>query len=263
MNTAEKPNMLKLLAGAETLGEMVRATESSERTILLKDLVGGALSAYAAALIARTGGVHLFVAEDRDAAAYLLNDLYGLLDESRIYFFPTSYKRSIVYGTEDPQGIVQRTAALNALRESLPAGDYRVLCTYPEALAERVTDPDAMGRKTIQIKVGDKLAIADLEQRLIDSGFTRVDFVYEPGQYSIRGGIFDLFSYSESKPFRLDFSATRWTPSAVSRSRASSRPTRWSRYRSSPNWASRPSATESRCRPLPARQPAGSSTRTT
>ena len=205
MNTVENPNMLKLLAGAEALGEMVRAIESDDKTVCLKDLVGGALSAYAAGLIARVGGLHLFVAEDRDAAAYLMNDLYGLLDESRIYFFPTSYKRSIVYGTEDPQGIVQRTAALNALRGELPTGDYLVVCTYPEALAERVTDPDAMGRRTIRIGVGSKLPIADLEQQLIDAGFTRVDFVYEPGQYSVRGGIFDVFSFSESKPFRLDF----------------------------------------------------------
>ena len=69
MNTVEKPNMLKLLAGAEALGEMVRAIESDDKTVCLKDLVGGALSAYAAGLIARVGGLHLFVAEDRDAAA--------------------------------------------------------------------------------------------------------------------------------------------------------------------------------------------------
>ena len=119
--------------------------------------------------------------------------------------FPGSYKRSIVYGTEDAQGVVQRTAALSALRREMAAGEYRIICTYPEALAERVTDPDSMRRETVRVKVGDRLAIGELEELLADSGFTKVDFVYEPGQYSLRGGIFDVFSFSESKPYRLDF----------------------------------------------------------
>ena len=69
------------------------------------------------------------MAEDRDAAAYLLNEFYALLDEKQVYFFPGSYKRSIVYGTEDAQGVVQRTAALSALRREMAAGEYRIICT--------------------------------------------------------------------------------------------------------------------------------------
>ena len=205
MGPGNKPNILQLIAGAEPLGAMRRAYDSAGRTVLLRDMVGGALSVYAAALIVRTGGTHVFVAEDRDAAAYLLNDFYALLDERQVYFFPGSYKRSIVYGTEDAQGVVQRTAALSALRREMAAGEYRIICTYPEALAERVTDPDSMRRETVRVKVGDRLAIGELEELLVDSGFTKVDFVYEPGQYSLRGGIFDVFSFSESKPYRLDF----------------------------------------------------------
>lgn len=139
--------------------------------------------------------------------------------------FPGSYKRSIVYGTEDAQGVVQRTAALSALRREMAAGEYRIICTYPEALAERVTDPDSMRRETVRVKVGDRLAIGELEELLADSGFTKVDFVYEPGQYSLRGGIFDVFSFSESKPYRLDFSGKRWIRSADSRFPVSFPPT--------------------------------------
>ena len=142
-------------------------------------------------------------AEDRDAAAYLLNDLYALLDERRILFFPSSYKRSIVYGAEDAQGVVQRTAALNALRTP-PAG-YLAFCTYPEALAERVVDAEALRRETMTVRAGDRLRPADLVEWLDESGFVRVDFVYEPGQYSQRGGIVDVFSYVESLPYRFDF----------------------------------------------------------
>ena len=87
--------MLALVEGSKNLRRLCREYETESVTVHLKELVGGAFSLYAAATIRRTGGVHVFVAEDRDAAAYLLNDLYALLDERRILFFPSSYKRSI------------------------------------------------------------------------------------------------------------------------------------------------------------------------
>ena len=198
-----------LLAESKPLRRLCREAGADAATIHLEELVGGALSCYAAAAIGRLGGVHIFVADDRDAAAYLLNDFYRLLDEERVCFFPSSYKRSVAYGAEDAQGIVQRTATLSALRNFGAAKGgkkaYLVVCTYPEALAERVTDAEAMQRDTLTVAVGDRLTIDTLEQRLAEAAFTRVDFVYEPGQYSIRGGIVDVFSYVESKPYRLDF----------------------------------------------------------
>ena len=120
--------MLALVEGSKNLRRLCREYETESVTVHLKELVGGAFSLYAAATIRRTGGVHVFVAEDRDAAAYLLNDLYALLDERRILFFPSSYKRSIVYGAEDAQGVVQRTATMYALRSFSGAG-YLVVCT--------------------------------------------------------------------------------------------------------------------------------------
>ena len=98
---------------------------------------------------------------------------------------------------------MQGTAALNALRTP-PAG-YLALCTYPEALAERVVDAEALRRETMTVRAGDRLRPADLVEWLDESGFVRVDFVYEPGQYSQRGGIVDVFSYVESLPYRFDF----------------------------------------------------------
>ena len=195
--------MLALVEGSKNLQRLCREYRTESVTVHLKELVGGAFSLYAAAMIRRTGGVHVFVADDRDAAAYLLNDLYALLDEQRVLFFPSSYKRSIAYGAEDAQGVVQRTAALNALRT--PAAGYLVLCTYPEALAERVVDAEALRRETMTVRAGDRLRPSDLVEWLEESGFERVDFVYEPGQYSQRGGIVDVFSYVESQPYRFDF----------------------------------------------------------
>ena len=210
----KKTDARELASASKPMGRLLRACREGAQTLHLRELVGGALSFHAATAVRRTGGVHVFVAEDRDAAAYLLNDFYALLDESRILFFPSSYKRSIVYGTEDAQGVVQRTVTLNALtgfagKEAKPRrGEeppYLVVCTYPEALAERVADRESLARETIRIGVGERISIPVLVQSLADAGFVQVDFVYEPGQYSVRGGIVDVFSFAESKPFRLDF----------------------------------------------------------
>ncbi len=199
-----REQLAQFAAGSKALGKLCREYKNRSATVHLEELVGGALSFYAAAAVAQSGGVHVFVAEDRDAAAYLLNDFYNLLDEKQVYFFPSSYKRSAAYGAEDAQGVVQRTATMHAVR-GFAAKSHMVVCTYPEALAERVADAEALQRETITVKVGDKISIEVLEQALVDAAFTRVDFVYEPGQYSVRGGIVDVFSFSESKPYRLDF----------------------------------------------------------
>ena len=203
MATARE-QLAQFAAGSKALGRLCREYKNRRATVHLEELVGGALSFYAAAAVAESGGVHVFVAEDRDAAAYLLNDFYNLLDERQVYFFPSSWKRSAAYGAEDAQGVVQRTATMHAVRNFTGKG-YLVVCTCPEALAERVADAEALQRETITVRVGDRISIEVLEQALVDASFTRVDFVYEPGQYSVRGGIVDVFSYSESKPYRLDF----------------------------------------------------------
>ena len=197
-------DMLKLFDGSQPLDELCKMVRRRGATVRLDGMVGGALSPYAAAAVERCGGVHVFVAVDRDAAAYLMNDFYALLDEERVKFFPSSYKRSAAYGVEDAQGVVQRTNAVNALMGA-QNGPYTILCTYPEALAESIVSPEALNEDTINISVGDKVRISELTERLEGMGFERVDFVYSPGQYSVRGGIFDIFSYSESRPFRLDF----------------------------------------------------------
>ena len=201
---SSREQIAQFAAGSQALGTLCRRLSDRGAAVHLQELVGGALPFYAAAAVARVGGVHVFVAEDRDAAAYLLNDFYALLDERRVFFFPSSWKRSVAYGSEDAQGVVLRTAALNALR-SFDGQDYLVVCTYPEALAERVADGQTLQQDTIDVRVGDKISIEVLQQALVDAGFERVDFVFEPGQYSLRGGIVDVFSFSECKPFRIDF----------------------------------------------------------
>ncbi len=193
---------LSLFSGARGVEALVESYKNRGTTCHLSEMVSGALPLYSASLISRVGGVHIFVAEDKDSAAYLLNDLYALLGEERIYFLPSSYKRSILYGTEDANGVVQRMSAMNALRRN--DGEFCVVCTYPEALLERVVDSDALRREVIELKVGGKVSVDVLVEMLESVGFTKVDFVYEPGQYSLRGGIIDIFSFSESEPYRID-----------------------------------------------------------
>ena len=196
-------NILQRVESSKAFKALLKELQLESTTVHLENLVGGALSLYSAAYIRKRGGVHIFVAEDRDAAAYLLNDFYALLDEDAVHFFPTSYKRSILYGKEDAQGLVQRTNTLNAIRHR--TGKYLVVCTYPDAIAERVADESALLELSLRMRVGDEIKISDFEQQLVERGFQQVDFVYEPGQYSVRGGIVDVFSYSESRPFRFDF----------------------------------------------------------
>lgn len=202
MSKSNRENILRLADGAamtRRLRESVRGRIATE----LKGLSGSAFSFYASSVVRGEGGVHVFVCEDKDSAAYLLNDFYALLGEGGVMFFPTGYKRSVQFGQEEASGIVQRTAALNAVR------NYRegclVLCTYPEALAEKVVDVSELTRQTIKVSVGENTSMSFLEEVLTESGFVRVDFVHEPGQYSFRGGIMDVFSYGSNKPYRLDF----------------------------------------------------------
>ena len=196
--------ILKAAEGTQPFKMLCKELEQKSNTVYLNELVGGALSFYMAAAVARKGGLNVIVAEDRDAAAYAMNDLYALLDEERVLFFPSAYKRSICYGREEAESVVMRTNVMNAVRNRR-GSDYLVVCTYPEALAEAVADAEGLNADSLHISVGDTIRISELEQMIEELGFVQVDFVYEPGQYSIRGGIFDIFSYAESRPYRLDF----------------------------------------------------------
>ncbi|MBQ2364899.1 MAG: DEAD/DEAH box helicase, partial [Alistipes sp.] len=197
-------NYLKSVVRRSKLsGELKKSLEKKGSTVHLEQMVGGAYSLYAADIVEQLGGVHIFLSEDRDSAAYLLNDFYELLDEERVVFFSSAYKRSAAYGAEDAQGVVRRTAALNAITNH--AEGYLVVCTYPEALAEAVSERLHLEAESRRVSVGDKLAQSELVEWLVAHNFEKVDFVYEPGQYSVRGGIVDLFSYVESRPYRIDF----------------------------------------------------------
>ena len=191
-----------LIAAQKSMVEFYSYYEENS-TIALTSVCGSARSLIIADVAKKMGGIHIVVLDDKDMAGYLASDLYSLLDSEKVLFLPTGYKRSIQFGQEDSSGIVQRTATLSAIK-SFTSG-YLVVCTYPEALVEKVIDKELLIKNTLNVKVGDKVSVAFIEQMLVEYEFERVDFVHNPGQYSVRGGIIDIFSYSSNKPFRLDF----------------------------------------------------------
>ena len=196
-------NYLKgLVRDSKRVSELIKSLENRGSTVHLEQMVGGAYSLYAAHCIEQIGGIHIMLAEDRDRAAYLVNDLYELLDRERVEFFASGYKRSVAYSAEDAQGVVRRTSALRAISNFRER--YLVVCTYPEALAESVAMRRRLEAESRRIAIGDRLNEQEFVDWLEEHGFERVDFVYEPGQYSVRGGIIDVFSYAESKPYRID-----------------------------------------------------------
>ncbi len=152
-------------------------------------------------------GPWLVIATDKEAAAYLQNTLSSLLPESDVLFIPDSFKRPGLIEEIIPSQVMERTEAVNKLYQNGQHGYKKsslLAITYPEALVESVLSPASVAQQQIQIKKGEDLGIDGLLSLLIDIGFVRVDFVYEPGQFSIRGGIIDIFSFGNEWPYRVE-----------------------------------------------------------
>jgi len=170
----------------------------------LRGLVGSSDSVLALALYFLLHRHMIFVLPEREEAAYFLSDLENLL-EKEILFFPSSFRKSFEFTLVDSSNVLQRAEVLNELNHSSEYG--KIIVTYPEALAEKVIDRSALEKNTLEIAVGNKLSIDFINEFLIEYDFERVDFVFEPGQFSIRGGIVDIFSFSHDLPYRIEFFA--------------------------------------------------------
>ncbi|MDP3467115.1 MAG: transcription-repair coupling factor [Daejeonella sp.] len=170
----------------------------------LRGLVGSSDSVIALALHFLLHRHMVFVLPEREEAAYFLSDLENLL-EKEVLFFPSSFRKSFEFTLVDSNNVLQRAEVLNELNHSSEYG--KIIVTYPEALAEKVIDRSALEKNTLEIAVGNKLSIDFINEFLIEYDFERVDFVYEPGQFSIRGGIVDIFSFSHDLPYRIEFFA--------------------------------------------------------
>ncbi|HEY0898927.1 MAG TPA: transcription-repair coupling factor [Sphingobacteriaceae bacterium] len=170
--------------------------------IQLKGLIGSTDAILAVALYFLQHKHMIFVAPDREEAAYFQSDLENLL-EKEILIFPSSYRKSFDFTQVDSSNVLQRAEVLNELNHTSEFG--KLIVTYPEALAEKVINREALEKNTLEIAMGNNLSIDFINEFLIEYDFERVDFVYEPGQFSIRGGIVDIFSFSHDLPYRIEF----------------------------------------------------------
>ncbi|MDR1552388.1 MAG: transcription-repair coupling factor [Prevotellaceae bacterium] len=178
-------------------------TCGKQNPVVLKGLVGSAKSVLAASFFEKNANINIFVLSEKETAAYFYNDLYNLAHSENVLFFPSSFKRNVQDETVETANVVQRTKCLNLLKDSKQKNIC--LVTYPEGLTEKVVSPNVLNKNTLPIKKNDKPGLDFVVEILITYGFERTDFVVEPGQYSVRGSILDVFSYSANKAYRIDF----------------------------------------------------------
>ena len=170
--------------------------------IHLKGIIGSAKTILIANLFSEITKSFVVLLNDREEAAYFYDDLNNLGLGNNTYFFPSSFKRSIQYGDPEQENIVQRTEVLNQISQNeRPI----IVVSYPEAVIETVISAEELQKNILQVKTGDNISTEFINEFLYEYGFERVDFVQEPGQFSVRGSIVDVFSFSNEDPFRLDF----------------------------------------------------------
>jgi len=179
--------------------------KASQKCLHVTGFQGSADAVWIASLYKKMGGTHLFVMNDREEAMYFMQDLTHLLPQKEILYFPTSYRKPYQFIEIENANILQRAEVLNALANKSSEGE--LIVTYPEALPEKVIRQASLVNHTFTLKVGEKVDMPFLEEMLQTYDFEKVDFVVEAGQYALRGGIVDVFSFSNDMPYRIEFYA--------------------------------------------------------
>lgn len=193
-----------LYASLPQLGAMAKLLKDGKtRHISLNGLVASAPALFFAAFAERCPYPILFILEDADTAGYFHNDLKALGIEP--FLLPSSYRRAVKYGQRDAGSEILRTETMAALSAEKTEGKPLYIVTEPSALAERVVSKERLNDQTIRLETGQEVEVVALEKQLRALEFQEVDYVYEPGQFAVRGSILDVYSYSSEYPFRIDF----------------------------------------------------------
>lgn len=174
---------------------------SSARRIFLEGLLASSAPMLFGSLAAKCSSPILFILQDAEEAGYFYHDLTQLLGTRQVLFFPSSYRRAIKYGQLDSASQILRTEVMT----QLSVNGQLYIVTYPEALAEMVVPKQTLSSRTIIIERGQLVPVGEIVRQLRDLGFSEVDYVYEPGQFALRGSILDVYSYSCEYPYRIDF----------------------------------------------------------
>lgn len=176
--------------------------QEEEVKINLNGLVASSAAVVSNAVVQNRTGFHLFVLSDKEEAAFFLNDLENLnKNASNILFFPHSYKKPYQIEEIDNANVVSRAEVL----ERINRGNASVVVTYPEALFEKIITKKQFAKNILEIRQGTEYSVDFINELLIEYEFEKVDFVYEPGQFAVRGGIIDIFSFSNDIPYRIEF----------------------------------------------------------
>ncbi len=190
-------------AEAPRTAKLLEATKNGPAPrVQLKNLAGALESFLLAGCYRKAGGHYLVVATDKEEAAYIQNTIAELLPKKQIRLLPDSFRRPLYFEVLDNTNVLLRTETINYLTHSKSKGE--IVVTYPEALFEQVVAPAELTKARIELSKGEDLDVDTIIELLVEYGFSRQEFVYEPGQFSIRGGIVDIFSYGNEYPYRIE-----------------------------------------------------------
>ena len=201
--------LLQRYGASSQVGALAKVLGEKEvKTIFLEGLLCSSAPMVFASLSQRKGNGSdslLFILQDADEAGYFYHDLVQLLGDRQVLFLPSSYRRAVKYGQRDAASEILRTEVLSRL-SSLPSSStsHLFIVSYPEAVAELVVSKKQFDDRTLILQQGDSIDVDQTAQQLRDLGFQEVDYVYEPGQFALRGSILDVYSYSSELPFRID-----------------------------------------------------------
>ena len=194
--------LFKAIASTPSQKNLDQVFSGERASLYLKGTVGSGLSLRLAAAFEKHQKTILFICEDREKGAYHLNDLEQLLGQDKVLFFPSSYRNPYQTEPTDNANVLLRSEVLQELSTSKKP---RVIVSYPEAIFEKVISQATLKKHTLEIKKGDRLSIDFINETLFEYHFERVDFVAEPGEFSVRGGIIDVFSFANQHPYRIEF----------------------------------------------------------
>jgi transcription-repair coupling factor (superfamily II helicase) len=189
-----------------SVGKLRAALQRTELDVIqVNGLQGSAAPLVFSSLTNTMPSACVFILDDEEQAGYFYHDLTQVLDVEKVLFFPSSFKRAIKYGQRDAGNEILRTEVLTAINSQLSTNSQLYVVTHPQALAQMVVTRKKLSEQTLTLQVGEQVDIVFVQETLLTFGFKRVDYVYEPGQYAVRGSIIDVYSYSCEFPYRIDF----------------------------------------------------------
>ncbi len=194
--------LCQLINTSTRVAAMKKMIAGKRNRVMVVDGLAGSAAAVLFTALPKIGSPYLIIANDLDEAGYIYNDICQLCGEDQVLMFPSGYKRDIKYGQVDAPQEILRTEVLNRWHTD---PRLRWVVAYPEALAEKVAPRESVESSAITLEVGKEVDLTQVAIRLRELGFDEVDYVYEPGQFSVRGSILDVYSYSNEFPYRVDF----------------------------------------------------------